>query len=189
MADSCCRQPYISEIAVQPGPEVRESAPGMRWYAAFIRPQNEKAAARHLQVRNIISFLPTYEVVRRWKNRQRVRLSLPLFPCYLFVQTGAGDWGRVLSCPGVLNLVGNARGPIPVADEIIEFLRSDCGPAATAPFSEPVAGRRVRIRAGMLKGLEGVLVRQKSELRFVLTIDPIQLHATIEVDLEDLEPM
>jgi hypothetical protein len=62
-----------------------------RWYAVFTAPQSEKSVVRHLSLREIETFLPTYETVRLWKNRQRVKTILPLFPTYLFVHISSRE--------------------------------------------------------------------------------------------------
>ena len=159
------------------------------WYAVFTVPQNEKSAARHLHLREIESFLPTYEAVRVWKNRQRVQLVLPLFPSYLFVRIGSRERGRVLGSPGVLHIVGTSRGPVPVPDTTVEFLRSELCTKKIEPYRELVVGERVRIRSGAMRGLEGVLIRKNNNLRFVLTVDLINQHAAIEIGAENLEPV
>ncbi len=155
----------------------------------FTVPQNEKSAAKHLHQREIESFLPTYEAVRVWKNRQRVHLALPLFPSYLFVRIGSRERGRVLESPGVLRIVGTSRGPVPVPDETVEFLRSDFGAGKIEPYRELVIGEKVRIRSGAMRGLEGVLIRKNNNLRFVLTIDLINQHAAVEIGAENLVPV
>lgn len=160
-----------------------------RWYAVFTRPQNEKSTAAHLSRREIESFLPVYETVRVWKNRQKVHLSLPLFPCYLFVRIGEHERGRVLSTPGVLQIVGTSRGPSPIANATIDFLRSDYGRKNLEPFTELAAGTRVRIKRGAMQGFEGTLIYKKNNCRFVLTLEPVSLRAAVEIGLEDLEPI
>jgi len=40
-----------------------------------------------------------------------------------------------------------------------------------------------------MQGLEGVLVRKKNSLRFVLTLDLINQSAAVEVAAEELEPV
>ena len=162
---------------------------GKKWYAVFTVPQNEKSAARHLGLRNIESFLPTYESVRVWKNRQRVHLSLPLFPSYLFVRIARNERRAVLSSPGVLRVVGNSREPLPIPDATIEFLRSDFCINSIEPYRELVVGQKVRIRDGAMRGLQGVLVRKNNNLRFVLTIELINQHAAVEIAAENLEPV
>ena len=58
-------------------------------------------------------FLPTYEEVRVWKNKQRVKLVLPLFPTYVFARISGSEHTKVLGSPGVLRIVGTSREPIP----------------------------------------------------------------------------
>ena len=86
------------------------------WFALYTMPQTEQSVIRHLNARQIESFLPTYESVHVWKNRQRVKLVRPLFPSYVFVRICAGDRGSVLGSPGVLRIVGNCQGPLPVPE-------------------------------------------------------------------------
>ena len=50
-------------------------------------------------------------------------------------------------------------------------------------------GERVRIAAGSMAGVEGILVRKKNEFRFVLTLDAIMRSVAVEVDADDLEPV
>jgi transcription antitermination factor NusG len=160
-----------------------------KWFATFTLPQNEKSVAKQLDLRNVESFLPTYETVRVWKNRQRKRVTLPLFPTYLFVRIHRSERGKVLQCPGVLHIVGNHREPLPLADAEVELLRSGVCRRKVEPFHDLVIGDRVRIKSGMMQGVQGTLVRRSSSLRFVLTIQMINQHAAIEVSAEDLEPV
>jgi transcription antitermination factor NusG len=139
-------------------------------------------------LRQIESFLPTFETVRVWKNRQRKKVILPLFPTYLFVHITRTERGRVLQCPGVLQIVGNTREPLPLPDSEVEMLRSGFCRQRVEPYHELVVGEKVRIKSGVMQGVRGTLVRKSSSLRFVLTIELINQHAAIEVDAEDIEP-
>jgi transcription antitermination factor NusG len=181
-----------------PGPESGVSSESLenadpaaerKWYATFTLPQNEKSVARQLDLRNIESFLPTYETVRVWKNRQRKKIMLPLFPTYLFVHICRAERGKVLQCPGVLQIVGNHREPLPLPDAEVEMLRSGFCRERLEPFRDLVIGEKVRIRNGVMQGVQGTLVRRSSSLRFVLTIELINQHAAIEVNAEDIEPV
>ncbi len=158
-----------------------------RWYAVFTLPQNEKSAVKQLDLRGVEAFLPTYETVRVWKNRQRVRTVLPLFPTYLFVRIDCRQRGRVLESPGVIHIVGNSREQVPVPDAEIELLRSSVRGRNMEPYHELLMGAKVRIKSGSMEGVEGVLVRKGNGLRFVLALKMINQYAAIEVDAEDLE--
>lgn len=157
------------------------------WFAVFTLPKNEKAVVKHLGLRSVETFLPTYEDVRIWKNRQRVNVVLPLFPRYLFVRINRWDRVKVLQSPGVLHIVGNGRNEVSLSDSEIEFLRSGLNGRRIEPFGEFAVGERVRIKSGLMQGVEGILVRKKAKLRFVLAIDLIKQHAAVEIDADDLE--
>jgi transcription antitermination factor NusG len=158
-----------------------------KWYAVFTVPRSEKSAVRHLDLRHIESFLPTYETVQLWKNRQRKKITHPLFPSYLFVHIHRRERAGVLQSPGVLQIVGTSREPLPLPDSEIEFLRTNCQGKKLEPFRELLVGERVRIKSGALQGVHGVLVRRNNSLRFVLTLELINQHAAIEVEAKDLE--
>jgi transcription antitermination factor NusG len=160
-----------------------------RWFAVFTIPQHEKSVERHLELREVESFLPTYETVKVWKNRQRMRLTLPLFPTYLFVHIAPCERIRVLQSPGVLQIVGGKQDTIAVSNAEIDFLRSGFRGCKMEPYKELVVGERVRIKSGAMQGIEGTLVRKNNSLRFVLAIHMINQNAAVEVDAEFLEPV
>ena len=159
------------------------------WFALYTMPQNEQSVRRMLDIRQIESFLPTYEVQRVWKNRQRVKSQRPLFPSYLFVRINSHQRGTVLSAPGAVRFVGNGRSVLPIPDREIEILRSESLRKRVEPWLGLVIGKRVRIRSGPMEGLEGTLVEQRNSFRFVLTVAMINQHAAIEMDANELEPV
>lgn len=159
------------------------------WYAVFTVPRHEKTVLRHLETCRIEAFLPTYEVSRLWKNRQKVKLAVPLFPCYLFAKICNLDARKVRQSPGVLQLVGNQRGPLPVPDSAIALLRAGVAERTIEPCREFAVGERVRVRKGPMQGVEGVLIRKDNGWRFVLSIDSINQRAAIKMEAENLEPI
>lgn len=170
-------------------PAMLDASGDQSWYAVFTVPQNEKSVVRHLDLRAVESFLPTYETVRVWKNRQQKKIVLPLFPGYLFVHISRRDKAKVLQSPGVLHIVGNGREYVPLPDPEIEFLRTSLLSQRIEPYRELVVGEKVRVKSGALRGVCGTLVRRASGVRFVLTLTLINQHAAVEVDAADLEPL
>ncbi len=160
-----------------------------KWCAVYTLPQNERSVVKHIDIHQIESFLPTWESTHVWKNRQRVKIIQPLFPSYLFVRIHATERSMVLRSPGVVRIVGNSHGPIPIPDAEIEFLRSEFCRQRIEPYLDLVVGDRVRIKRGSMRGVEGVLVRKNYGLRFVVTLDLINRHAAVEVDADELEPV
>jgi len=158
------------------------------WFAAYTNSHHEKRVASHFAERQIESFLPLYSARHRWKNRCDMNLELPLFPNYVFVRIDPRERMRVLEVPGVQSLVGFGRTLAPLPYFEIETLRSGLGQRKIEPHPYLVIGERVRITAGPMTGMEGVLVRKKNNLRVVLALDVIMQSVAVEVDAHDLEP-
>ena len=45
----------------------------------------------------------------------------------------------------------------------------------------------MRIKSGLMTGVEGILIRKKNEFRVVLTIDTIMRSVAVEVGVDDIE--
>jgi transcription antitermination factor NusG len=158
-----------------------------QWFAAYTTPRHEKHVSEMLAERQIETFLPLYRAPRQWKKSTPVVLELPLFPTYVFVRIARQARGAVLSIPGVLSIVGSSKEPWPLPDLEIEALCRGMQTRKVEPHPYLKIGERVRIKAGVMAGIEGVLVRKKNEFRVVLTLDTIMRSVAVEVDADDLE--
>jgi transcription antitermination factor NusG len=159
-----------------------------RWYAAYTCANHEKRVREQLEQRSVVSFLPVYETLRRWKDR-RMRLQLPLFPGYVFVQMAVVDRLRVLQVPGVVRLVGFNGQLAALPDEEIEALkRGLAGGVRAEPHPFLTVGRRVRVKRGPFESRKGILLRRKGKLRLVLSIELIMRSLVIDIDIADVEP-
>lgn len=157
-----------------------------KWFVAYTHSNYEKSVAAQLEQRSVEHFLPLYDSVRRRKDR-RVRLRLPLFPGYVFVRFVMRDRLRVLQIPGVARLVGFNGLPCPVPDSDIEALQTCMSRnVKLEPHEFVQVGRWVRIGAGPLEGLEGMVVRKKNRLRFIISLNLIHGSAAVTVDASDL---
>jgi transcription elongation factor/antiterminator RfaH len=166
-----------------------QGEPVLRWYAVYASPRHEKRVREHLSYRNVECFLPLYRAVHRWKNGCKHLVELPLFPGYLFVKIGQGQRVPVLEIPGVLSFVGTRTEPAQLSDFEIETLRSGLHLKTFAPYRDLVVGEKVRIKAGPLTGLAGVLVRTMNSFRVVITLDMINQSVAVELDATDVEPL
>jgi transcription antitermination factor NusG len=160
-----------------------------RWYAVQTCANHEKRVLQQLGQRSVESYLPLYASVRRWKDR-RIRLELPLFPGYVFVRLALSDRMRVLQTPSVVRLVSFGGHPAALPEKEIETLRQGLTRELRAePHAYLKAGRRVRVRSGPLRGLEGLLVRKKNGTRFVISFELIMSSMAVEIDVAELEPV
>ena len=161
----------------------------LRWYAAHTWANHEKRVRVQLEQRSVESFLPVYETERHWKDR-RMHLQLPLFPGYVFVRMALVDRLRVLQVPSVVRLVGFNGHLSALPDEEIEGLKKGlAGGVLAEPHPFLSVGRRVRVKAGPLEGVEGIVVRRKNRLRLVISLELIQRAAMVEIDAADLAPL
>jgi len=159
------------------------------WYAVYVWTRHEKKVADHLTRKGVQTFLPLYYSKRQWKNRARVELELPLFPGYLFTRIAVSEQLRVLETPGALSLVGSAAGPIAVPEHELAALRQALSLRKAEPHPFLKQGERVRVIAGPMRGLEGILIRFRQDYRVVLSIDLIMRSVAVEIDTCDLEPI
>jgi transcription antitermination factor NusG len=134
-------------------------------------------------------FLPQYESMRRWKDRSKL-LSLPLFPCYVFVRGGLHRRLQVVTTPGVHMILyyGESVAIIP-EDEIQAIRRTVDGPFRVEPHPFLKCGDRVRVTRGTLEGVEGILIRKKNMCRLVLSVDMLAQSVSVEIDGSDVEPV
>jgi transcription antitermination factor NusG len=158
-----------------------------QWFAAYTTPRHEKHVSEMLAEREIETFLPLYRSARQWKKSSPVVLELPLFPTYVFVRIARQARGTVLGMPGVLSIVGSSKEPWPLPDFEIEALRRGMRSHKVEPHPYLKVGERVRVKDGVMAGVEGILVRMSSAFRVVLTLDTIMRSVAIEVDADDLE--
>ena len=175
----------------EPGKAVQALVPpavNSRWFALYTTSRHEKRIAQHLTQRSVEYYLPLYSSDRKWRDGSRVRLELPLFPCYIFVRIERSERVRVLSVPGAIAMVGGTGGePAPVSDSTIEALRIGLREHKIEPHPLLRVGQLARIRSGPFSNMEGVVVRRKGSCRIVLTLEQIMQSVAIEVDEKDLE--
>ncbi len=157
------------------------------WFAVYTKHQHEKSAATLLEKKGIERFLPLYRAVHRWKDRNQP-VQLPLFPCYLFVRTDLSRKLDVLQTAGVRWFVEIAGHACPVPEAEIEALQKVCASGVRVephPFLKQ--GDTVRLTAGPLLGVEGILAQVKNEHRIVLSVDLLKRSVAVEVDLTSVE--
>jgi|HubBroStandDraft_6_1064221.scaffolds.fasta_scaffold208132_2 transcription antitermination factor NusG len=157
------------------------------WHAVYTRHQHEKTVAENLSARGLEIFLPLYEAVRQWNDRQK-RLMLPLFPCYVFFRGSQAHRMKVLSAPGVYSIVGFAGSPAVIEKSQIDAIRlavENHLPVEPHPFLRH--GDHVRVRSGPLAGIEGILIRKRGLTRLVLSAELLQKSVSVEVDASCVE--
>lgn len=170
-------------------PAITTGVESALWYAVHTRSRHEKRVANELDHKGIATFLPTLEETRKWTDR-RVKIQVPLFSCYLFVNIPLDMDARlaVLRTAGVLSFVGGNYLHCPVPSQQIRDIQTILNravPCSAHPFIE--VGQRVRIRGGALDGIEGVLHRFGGNDRLVISVQTIQRSLSVTVEGCEIE--
>jgi transcription antitermination factor NusG len=145
-----------------------------------------------LSDKNFQAFLPKLEVWSRRKDRRK-KIQKALFPGYLFVneilipRRGL----EILKTPGVVKILGNEAGPVPVPEAQIESIKKILnGKAAISPFPYLKEGQLVRVVDGPLRGCEGFLIKIKEEKeKLVISIDLLRRSVSVEIESGSIEPV
>jgi transcription antitermination factor NusG len=152
------------------------------WYALYTRHQHEKCVHRMLTGKGFEAFLPLYATAHQWKDRIK-RVSLPLFPCYVFLRGPLVHWLPVLTTPGVHAIVGFGGEPASIPSAEIDAIRTVVeNPVRVEPHPFLRCGDRVRVAAGPLRGLEGILLRKKNWCKLLLSVDMLQRSVAVEIE-------
>lgn len=168
----------LEESSVDPSP----------WWALYTRHQHEKVVAETLTAKGFEVFLPLFESTRRWRDRTKL-LSLPLFPCYVFVRGGLDRKLQVVTTPGIhMILYRGERVALIPPHEIEAIRRAVSGTVRVEPHPFLKCGMRVRVTRGALEGVEGILVRKKNLCRLILSVDMLAQSVAVEVHASDVEP-
>ena len=160
----------------------------MNWFALVVKPQHEKAVAEQLQAKALEHYLPLYRARRRWSDRTKA-VELPLFPRYVFCRFGFEQRLKVLSTPSIVCIVSFGGKPAPVSETELDAVRALVGsglPVSPWPFLR--SGERVRITHGALAGVEGILVRENSAYRVVVSVELLNSAAAVEIDRDLVVP-
>jgi transcription antitermination factor NusG len=158
-----------------------ESA-SLPWYGIRTKSNQEKLATLFLASKGYAPYLPLYSERRRWSDRT-VITERPLFPGYFFCRFDAAQRRGILTTPGIVSVLGfnNQPAPIPSSEiEAVEAVVRSGVLAQPCPFLRE--GQRIRVTYGSLEGLEGILIRQKTEWRLVVSINMLQRSISVEVN-------
>jgi len=158
----------------------------MAWYALYTRHQHEKNIAHILSLKDFETFLPLYSTIHSWKDRTK-ELWLPLFPCYVFLCTDLHRATDALKTPGVFAFVSSAGCPAMISAEEIQAVRQVVLRSRAEPHPFLRTGDRVRVKAGSLSGIEGILVRKKNQFRLVISVEMLGKSVATEIDVSAVE--
>ena len=156
------------------------------WWALYTLARFEKKLMRQLIDIEVPFYGPT--ISRRYRSPQgRIRTSVePLFPNYVFIMGDEMARYKAVS-------TGSVSRWMPVADsnELVTDLRQIRSLILTeAPLSPELRlkpGQKVRVKTGVFKGFEGIIIRRENEVRLLISVRYMGRGASVALDDCQLE--
>ena len=148
----------------------------------------EKKVANNLGELGHEFYLPTYESLRQWHDRKK-KITLPLFPNYVFVKLNQVERLNVFGVKGVRKFVSIEKSPVTIAENVITELKKIINAGFDIQqenFFEQ--GAEVKIVKGQLAGMQGLIMDEDRNGRVLIRIDSLVRAFSINVPVEHLEP-
>ena len=176
-------QTVIGEGAVLSGEGLSNP---VAWFALVIHQYKRQQCEQVLTDLGYEYFSPCTCVVREWSDRQK-RTQVPLFPGYIFCRFNPEKRLALLQIPGIVGIVGSSKRVLEIDPGEINAIRvALASRLPIEPVSELAPGLRVTVMQGPLRGLEGVLVREKAQSRLLLSVTMLNRAVSVEVEANQL---
>ena len=152
-------------------------------FVLSVKPRHEKSVFNMLRGKGFEPFLPIY--ARRTASRTT---ELPLFPGYVFCRFDPNNRLPILCVPGVFSIVGFGGRITPVDETEIAMLQRIVRSSLNRePWPSLPSGTVVTVIRGPRQGLRGVVFRQKTSLRIIVSVTVLQRSVSVEMQREWLD--
>jgi transcription antitermination factor NusG len=158
------------------------------WMVAYCKPRQEKALAWDLCRREVPYFLPM--VLRETSSGGRRRRNLyPLFPSYLFFAGDEAARLSVLKTERIVRLIQISDAELPRFRRELISLETALAesPNSIELYPRLVTGAMVRITAGPMKNVEGVVLQAENKRKLWLGVSVLGVGATVEIHADFVE--
>lgn len=158
-----------------------------QWWVAHTKPRQEKSLARDLLSMELGFYLPLIQQISRI-GRRRVKSHLPMFAGYVFMFVSEEERQASLATKRIAQFL-----PVCQLQELTQDLRNireliESG-VPLSPEGRLQPGRRVRVKWGSLRGLEGVVVERRGESRLLVAVHFLEQGVSVQIDDDQVEPL
>lgn len=155
------------------------------WCVAHTRPRCEKKLAEFCEREGFQVTLPLFKSVKKYPGKTAT-FEKPLFPNYVFLRLLPHQRKKVFQSDYVANLldVPDQETFERQIEAILAALETDYEITALPHIT---VGKRVKIKSGALRGMEGYVEERMGKLLVLLRLDFISQAAAVRVDASDLE--
>ncbi len=159
------------------------------WYVLHTKSRFENVVNDGLFKRSMEAFLPKIKVRSKRRDRKTM-IQVALFPGYTFVKSdlNPNEYLEILQTPGVVRVVGNKSGPLPVSHETVESLKIMVGGGEEIIIgSRFKKGNKIMVIDGPFAGIIGNFIQHRGQGRVMVNIEALGQFAAVNVREEDIE--
>jgi len=163
-----------------------------QWFVIWTHSNSERLVHDQLVARSFETFLP---MLKTWSRRRGAQsmIDVPMFPGYVFLRHAMDrrSHAEILKARGIVRILGARWDQLAaVPDGEVDAIRRLAeAPVPVMPHAYLQQGQRVRIAAGPLDGVEGILIATKPQNGLlVVSIDLLQRSVAVEVDCTQVRP-
>jgi transcription antitermination factor NusG len=172
--------PIFSSVASKQAP----------WYAVRLRERFRERTEAAMSGLKCDVFSPRCRETRQWTQYRVGRIDTPLFANYVFCQFDAGLYRKIADMTGVIEVVRRGKDLAEVdAGELEAIAQALQVQPKGAVLCDIIPGQRVRVVAGAMAGVEGVLAQVRSGMRLLLQVSAMSCAVAVEVDRDCCEPI
>jgi hypothetical protein len=156
------------------------------WWVGHTKARNEKAFAWDLHAHHVGYFLPMVEKTTFSGGRKRRKL-VPLFNSYVFFCGSAVDRHTALTTNRLCQTIAVPdRGRF--VDELVNIERAIASKLTLDLHPFAAVGKRCRVTAGPLEGIEGTVIQRDGATRLFLQVSILGQGSSLEISPDLLEP-
>lgn len=170
-----------------PGKADDELEDARGWWAVYTRSRQEKTLARKLYARQVPFYLPLVPRDHLYRGR-KVKSYVPLFHGYLFM-LGAEDKRITTLATNCVSRMLRVDDPTPFFRDLLNIHQLIESGARMTVEPRLQSGRKVRVRGGAFKGLEGVVIERRGKSRLLVVVDYIQQGVSMAIEDFMVEPI
>ena len=158
------------------------------WFAFYTKPRHEFKAAQQLAGAGYEYYLPTVKVMKQWSDRKK-KVTKPLMKSYIFARINERERLDALTLKTISRTVSFHGVPARIPDWQIENLRTMVESGRNVAITHEVKiGQRVKVTAGPMEGIEGVVYQSaNNESMIAIIIDFLRRSVVAQINMSDVK--
>jgi len=153
-----------------------------KWYPVYTHPRAEKKALQALIGKGIEAYLPLRRQQKQWSDRKKW-VEEPFIKSYLFVYITEREQSEVLMTKGIARFIYFGGKIAFMPDRQIDDLKLLMASAVDLEITEEnlLAGEKIVIKAGPLKGMTGEIISYRSQKQLALRLESLGCSIIIHI--------